>query len=76
MCPRLLKDCADQLAEPLQRLFNLTLQTEKVPVLWKTSCLVPVPETGCPAELDNYRPVALDLHVMKTLMSVFEASET
>ena len=36
--PRLLSDCADQLAVPLQRLFNMSLQLEKVPVLWKTSC--------------------------------------
>jgi len=33
VCPRLLKDCAGQLAVPLQRLFNMSLQMEKVPVL-------------------------------------------
>lgn len=67
VCPRLLQVCADQLAEPLQRLFNSSLQTERVPVPWKTSCLVPAPKAGRPAELNNYRPVALTSHTMKTL---------
>jgi len=30
---QLLRDCAGQLAVPLQRLFNMSLQMEKVPVL-------------------------------------------
>ena len=71
VCPRLLKVCADQLAEPLQELFNLSLQSGRVPVLWKTSCLVPVPKTGRPAVLNDYRPVALTSHVMKTLERLF-----
>ena len=40
---------------------------EKVPVLWKTSCLVLVPKLGQPVELNDYRPVALTSHIMKTL---------
>ena len=67
VCPRLLKVCVDQLAEPLQQLFNLSLQVGSVPVMWKASCLVPVPKAGCPTELNDYRPVALISHVMKTL---------
>ena len=67
VCPRLLKVCVDQLAEPLQLLFNLSLQEGRVPVLWKTSCLVPVPKAGRPAELNDYRPVSLTSHIMKTL---------
>ena len=34
VCPRLLKVCADQLAEPLQEHVNLSLQSGRVPVLW------------------------------------------
>ena len=71
VCPRLLKICADQLAKPLQELFNLSLQSRRVPVLWKTSCLVPLPKTGCPAMLNDYRPVALTSHIMKTLDRLF-----
>ncbi|TWW77917.1 SCAN domain-containing protein 3 [Takifugu flavidus] len=35
--------------------------------LWKTSCIVPVPRTPHPKELNSYRPVALTSHLMKTL---------
>ena len=38
----------------------MSLQMEKVLVLWKTSCLIPM-------ELNDYRPVALTSHIMKTL---------
>jgi len=58
VCPRLLRDCTGQLAVPLQRLFNMSLHMEKVPMLWKTSCLIPVPKSGQPVELNDYRPVA------------------
>ncbi|MBN3318476.1 RTJK polymerase, partial [Atractosteus spatula] len=67
ICPRVLRACADQLSGVLQRLFNLSLRLERVPVLWKTSCLVPVPKKGRPSVLNDYRPVALTSHIMKTL---------
>ncbi|KAK7919139.1 hypothetical protein WMY93_010423 [Mugilogobius chulae] len=43
--PRLLRECASELAVPLHTIFNKSLQTGCVPALWKTSCLVPVPKT-------------------------------
>ena len=36
-------------------------------MLWKTSCLVPVPKTPRPSGSKDYRPVALTSHIMKTL---------
>ncbi|TKS65892.1 RNA-directed DNA polymerase from mobile element jockey [Collichthys lucidus] len=65
--PRLLKDCADQLCGVVRRLFNLSLSLEKVPALWKTSCVVPVPKTPRPKEPNHFRPVALTSHLMKTM---------
>jgi len=65
--PRVLKTCATQLSGVLQRLFNLSLRLGEVPVLWKTSCLVPVPKKSTPSGLNDYRPVALTSHVMKVL---------
>ncbi|KAI3368907.1 hypothetical protein L3Q82_025428 [Scortum barcoo] len=47
--------------------FNLSLKLGRVPQLWKTSCIVPVPKTPHPKELNSYRPVALTSHLMKTL---------
>ncbi|KAK7909414.1 hypothetical protein WMY93_014098 [Mugilogobius chulae] len=67
VCPRLLKACADELGEPLQHVFNLSLQLRRVPSLWKTSCIVPVPKKTRPCERNDYRPVTLTSHAMKTL---------
>ena len=36
-------------------------------MLWKTSCLVPVPKETTPSGLSDYGPVALTSHVMKVL---------
>uniref|UniRef100_A0A8B9GXH1 Reverse transcriptase domain-containing protein n=1 Tax=Astyanax mexicanus TaxID=7994 RepID=A0A8B9GXH1_ASTMX len=69
--PRILKTCAAELGEPLQRIFNLSLQLGRVPTLWKTSCLVPVPKKNRPSELNDFRPVALTSHLMKTLERLF-----
>ncbi|KAI3370902.1 hypothetical protein L3Q82_007411 [Scortum barcoo] len=64
---RLLKSCADQLCGIFRYTFNLSLKLGRVPQLWKTSCIVPVPKTPHPKELNSYRPVALTSHLMKTL---------
>ena len=63
--PRVLKVAAEQLAVPLTSLFNLSLRTGKVPKLWKSSCIVPVPKKSRPSVLNDYRPVALTSQVMK-----------
>ncbi|TWW54042.1 hypothetical protein D4764_0214270, partial [Takifugu flavidus] len=64
---RLLKDCADQLCGVLLHIFNLSLSLERVPLLWKTSCVVPVPKTAHAREPNHFRPVALTSHLMKTM---------
>lgn len=65
--PRVLRACATELGEPLQRIFNMSLDQRRVPRQWKTSCIVPVPKKPQPKELNDFRPVALTSHVMKTM---------
>ncbi|CAI5677697.1 unnamed protein product [Oreochromis niloticus] len=64
---RVVRSCADQLCGVMEHLFNLSLRLGRVPQLWKTSCVVPVPKTSRPKDLNSYRPVALTSHLMKTL---------
>ncbi|TWW81700.1 hypothetical protein D4764_01G0015150 [Takifugu flavidus] len=64
---RLLKDCADQLCGVLLHIFNLSLSLERVPLLWKTSCVVPFPKIAHSREPNHFRPVALTSHLMKTM---------
>ncbi|XP_019210193.1 NACHT, LRR and PYD domains-containing protein 3-like [Oreochromis niloticus] len=49
------------------RLETLSLSQERVSILWKTSCVLPVPKTTQPKELNHFRPVTLTSHLMKTM---------
>ncbi|XP_078794428.1 uncharacterized protein LOC144988179 [Oryzias latipes] len=64
---RLLRECADQLCVVMLFIFNMSLRLEKVPVIWRTSCLVPVPKVPRPTEPNHFRPVALTSHLMKAM---------
>jgi len=68
--PRLLRQCADELASPLSTLFNHCLQTSTWPKAWKTSNVVPVHKKGGKSEVKNYRPVSLLSVLSKALETV------
>lgn len=55
--PRLLKECRSELAPVFQHLFNESL--EKVPTLWKSATIIPVPNIPKPKIKNDYRPIAL-----------------
>ncbi|KAK2880677.1 hypothetical protein Q8A73_023375 [Channa argus] len=57
-------ECADQVSEVVQYIFNLSPSLERV--LWKT-CVVPVPKTAQLREFNHSRPVALTSYLMKTM---------
>lgn len=40
--------CAVQLTGILHFIFNLSMKLERIPKLWKTSCIVPVPKKPIP----------------------------
>ena len=57
--PRLLKEGADQLCQPLSRLFNLSLSKGKFPTSWKKANVTPVFKKGDRSDIQNYRPISL-----------------
>uniref|UniRef100_A0A3P9IIB3 DUF4371 domain-containing protein n=1 Tax=Oryzias latipes TaxID=8090 RepID=A0A3P9IIB3_ORYLA len=63
----LLKDCADKLCGIFLHIFNMSISLERVPILWKTSCVVPVPKTAHSSEPNHCRPLVLTSHLMKTM---------
>lgn len=65
--PMLLKDCAYYLAPVFCSIFNISLKHRKVPALWKSSIIVPVPKKAKPKVANDFRPVALTSAVMKCL---------
>lgn len=62
---RVLKDCADQLAGVLTRIFNQSLSQVTVPLCLKSSIVVPLPKKLHINSFSDYRPVALTSVVMK-----------
>ncbi len=65
---RVLRSCADQLADLFTSIFNESLATSVVPTSFKKSVIIPVPKNSKPSCLNDYRPVALT----STVMKVFE----
>ena len=59
---RVLRDCADQLAEVFS---DISLSTCTVPKCFKTATIVPVPKKTSITSLNDYRPVALTSTVIK-----------
>ncbi|XP_055863995.1 uncharacterized protein LOC106080210 isoform X1 [Biomphalaria glabrata] len=64
---RILKECAEQLAEPFQDIFSTSLLNHEIPPVWKSSIIVPVPKVSKPKEMNDYRPVSLTSIVSKCL---------
>ncbi|XP_059819192.1 uncharacterized protein LOC132390609 [Hypanus sabinus] len=62
---RVLKECADALADVLTDIFNISLSQATVPRCFKTSTIIPVAKKSAVACLNDYRPVALTPVVMK-----------
>jgi hypothetical protein len=57
--PRVLKECARELAEPLTILFQTSMKEGKIPQEWKEANITPVYKKGSRSAVDNYRPISL-----------------
>ena len=64
--PRLLKNCASQLAGVFSTIYNWSLQDRKVPTPFKKATIIPVPKKNTISCLNDYRPVALTAVPMKS----------
>ena len=60
-----MKTCAQELAVPFTRVFNLSLENHKLPLIWRTSEIVPVPKKNKVTTLNDLRPVALTSVLVK-----------
>uniref|UniRef100_A0A3B3HCE9 Reverse transcriptase domain-containing protein n=1 Tax=Oryzias latipes TaxID=8090 RepID=A0A3B3HCE9_ORYLA len=56
--PFSLKMAADFIAQPLTTLFNLSIETQEIPSIWKSAFVTPHLKGGDPAVLTNYRPIS------------------
>ena len=56
---QVLKNCATQLFGIFHFIFQVSLTLQKMPTLWKTSTVIPVPKKPRPASPYDFRPLAL-----------------
>ena len=66
----ILKTCAAQLAVPFTHIFNQSIKQHKIPLIWKTSEIIPVPKRKVNV-LNDLRPIALTSVLIKCLEKLF-----
>ena len=65
------KNLATPLSRPLSKLFNFSLATGKVPLLWKEVNVTPIFTKAGPSVVSNYRPISLLSAVDKVLEKLY-----
>ena len=65
--PRILKECAHQIAPSLCLLFNQSLQHGSIPKEWKLANIIPIHKKGDISNVENYRPISLLSVISKVL---------
>ena len=70
LSPKVLKLCARQLSSIFCIIFNSSIRLCRIPVLWKTSKIVPVPKSSSINQMNDLRPVALTSVAMKCLEKI------
>lgn len=64
---RFLINCAKSISEPLSILFQKSLDTGVVPLLWKRAFVVPIHKKGPKTSITNYRPISKLCIISKVL---------
>ena len=67
--PKLLKECHQELAKPICKLFNESLASGKLPDMWKLAQVTALFKKGNKKASSNYRPVSLTVVLCKVLES-------
>ncbi|KAK3550582.1 hypothetical protein QTP70_000038 [Hemibagrus guttatus] len=62
---RVLRECAEQLADVFTDIFNISLSSAVVPTCLKTITIIPVPKKSPVSCLNDYCPIALTPIIMK-----------
>jgi hypothetical protein len=68
--PYVLKELAEELAEPLSIIFQKSMSEGTLPQSWKDASVTPIFKKGKKSALGNYRPVSLTSVVCKVIESL------
>ena len=69
---RVLKEAAEEVSVPLSLLFNKSMQTNAIPMDWKTANVVPIFKSGAKSEPSNYRPISLTSVVVRVMERILK----
>ena len=67
---RVLKEIANEISEPLTKLFKLTLEQGELPKEWKNAEVIAIFKKGTKTDPGNYRPVSLTCITCKVMESI------
>ena len=56
---QVLKDCFTSLPQVAVAIINSTISLKKVPDVWKTGTVVPLPKAGQSTDVSNWRPICI-----------------
>ena len=69
-----LLEAADELSQPLAKIFNLSLESSVVPYDWRSANVTPVHKGGSKKMVSNYRPISLTSTVSKIMESIIRSA--
>ena len=70
ICGKVIKSCSRQLCTILCRIYQASMDSHIIPLIWLTSELVPIPKIPLPEIKNDLRPVALTAILMKSFERV------
>ena len=72
--PRMLKECARELTQPLVTLFEHSLTTAQIPAIWKKAKVSALHKKGKRSQPSNYRPISLTCVLCKIMESLVRSN--
>ena len=68
--PAVLKNCSSELAKPLRKIFQDTIEQGRIPTDWKRANVTPIFKKGQRTQASNYRPVSLTSQTCKVMEKI------
>ena len=70
--PRILKEAASELAEPISNIFKCSLYQGHVPEIWKIATVTPIHKGNDRHEAKNYRPISITSTLCRCLEKIIK----